>query len=133
MLCPCRGDEGNKRCKCWRHLRWFKDGKIHYEATKERTWAGAERAKQAKLQSWEEESRGVPAPRAKMTVAEAAELYIADKKQQGLDAGTISKNKRTVDRLVEFCDLQGVNLLAMVTSEHLIAYPNPKHPRGDSG
>ena len=57
-----------------------------------------------------------------MTVAEAAELYIADKKQQGLRANTIAKNKRTVDRLVKFCDLQGVNVLAMVTSEHLIAY-----------
>lgn len=57
-----------------------------------------------------------------MTVAEAADLYIADKKQQGLDAGTISKNRRTVDRLVKFCDRQGVNVLAMVTSEHLIAY-----------
>jgi integrase/recombinase XerD len=120
--CSHRGDETYKRCNCWKHLRWFGDGKVHTEATKERTWAGAERAKQAKLHTWEEEALGKPAPRAKMTVAEATELYIADKKQQGLDAGTISKNKRTVDRFVKFCDLQGVNLLSMVTSEHLIAY-----------
>ncbi|MGA9511148.1 MAG: tyrosine-type recombinase/integrase, partial [Candidatus Sulfotelmatobacter sp.] len=120
--CSRRGNEQYQRCDCWKHLRWFENGRLHWKATKERTWAGAERAKQAKLHTWEEEAMGKPAPRAKMTVAEAAALYIADKKQQGLDVGTISKNKRTVDRLVEFCDRQGINLLTMVTSEHLIAY-----------
>lgn len=120
--CKFRGDEQYKRCDCWKSLRYFQDGKIHYEATKERTWAGAKRAEQEKYQAWEEEARGVPAPREKKTVAEAAELYLADKSQQSLRGETISKNKLTVDRLVKFCDLQGINLVAMVTSEHLIAY-----------
>jgi integrase/recombinase XerD len=120
--CSHLGDESYKRCKCWKHLRWFEDGKIHTEATKQRTWDGAERAKQAKLHGWEEQELGTPAPKAKRTVKEAADLYIADKEQQGLDDGTINKNRRTVDRLVDYCHLQGVKLLSMVTSENLIAY-----------
>ncbi|MFZ1140735.1 MAG: site-specific integrase, partial [Candidatus Sulfotelmatobacter sp.] len=122
VTCKFRGKEQYKRCDCWKSLRYFQDGKIHYEATKERTWAGAKRAEREKYQAWEEEARGVPAPREKKTVAEAAELYIADKSQQGLRGETITKNKLTVDRLVKFCDLQGINLVTMVTSEHLIAY-----------
>jgi hypothetical protein len=44
---------------------------------------------------------GVPVRR-EADIAKAGELYIADKLQQGLKGNTISKNKRTIDRLVEF-------------------------------
>jgi hypothetical protein len=68
---------------CWKHLRYYKGGKVVYKTTK-RTWAGAEREKQTKLQAMDEEVRGAPPPSPQASIAEAVELYIADKKQQGV-------------------------------------------------
>ncbi len=125
--CKYGDDPQNKRCGCWRSLRWFgdpfktTDRSVHYEATKERTWAGASRAMHAKQKAWEEQARGaVPAPKA--SVAEAVELYIADKEQQRIEKGTVNKNRLTVNRLRDFCDLQGITLIAAVTSIHMVAY-----------
>jgi hypothetical protein len=101
--------------------RFVKGGKVVYEATKQRTWAGAERRKQTKLQAMEEESRGGPPPPPKASVEEAVNLYIADKEQQGVEAGTVNKNRLTVNRLHDFCDLQGISSVAAITSAHLIA------------
>src|SRR5438552_4166736 len=108
--CKYADDPLNKRCSCWRSLRWFgdpfktTDRRIHYEATKERTWAGASRAMLKKQKAWEEQTRGVmPAPKA--SVAWAVDLYIADKEQQGVEKGTVNKNRLTVNRLRDFCDL----------------------------
>jgi hypothetical protein len=51
---------------------------------------------------------GVPVRR-EADIAKAGELYIADKLQQGLKGNTISKNKRTIDRLVEFLEGKGLS------------------------
>lgn len=125
--CKYADDPLNKICRCWRSLRWFgdpfdtADRRVHYEATHERTWAGASRVMLEKQKVWEEQDRGVtPAP--KSSVAGAVELYIADKKQQGLETGTVKKNSLTVNRLRDFCDLQGISLVAGITSAHLIAF-----------
>jgi hypothetical protein len=75
---------GRNRCNCWKHLRYYKGGKVVYKTTKQRTWAGAEREKQTKLQAMDKEVRGAPPPSPQASIAEAVELYIADKKQQGV-------------------------------------------------
>src|ERR1700733_1600419 len=120
--CSHQVDPQYKRCSCWKSLRYFKGGKVVYEATKQRTWAGAERKKQTKLQAMEEESRGAPPPSPKASVEEAVDLYIADKEQQGVQAGTVNKNRLTVHRLRDFCDLQNITSVAAITSAHLIAF-----------
>ncbi len=75
----------------------------------------------AKQKAWEEPARGVvPAPKA--SVAEGVELYIADKEQQRIEKGTVNKNKLTVNRLRDFCDLRGITLIAAITSVDMVAF-----------
>jgi len=62
----------------------------------------------------------MPAPKA--SVAWAVDLYIADKEQQGVEKGTVNKNRLTVNRLRDFCDLQDITLVAAITSAHLMAF-----------
>jgi hypothetical protein len=100
---PGGGDESYRRCRCWKHLRWHGNGTPRREATKCRDWAGAERAKQDLLKRMEAAAFGFPVRR-ETALAQAGELYIADKLQQGLKGNTISKNKRTIDRLAEFLE-----------------------------
>jgi integrase/recombinase XerD len=115
------GAEKFKRCKCWKHLRWRENGKLKRKATKCQDWAGAERAKQDLYKKMEANAFGVPV-RTESGIAQTGNLYIADKLQQGLKGNTISKNKRTIDRLVEFLEGKGLLSLDAITSEHLIAY-----------
>jgi integrase/recombinase XerD len=120
------GHEGFKRCRCWKWLRW-RDQDNHgnailkREPTKSRTWEGAERARHDVLKRLEAAAYGV-AVKKDTGIAQAATLYVADKRQQGLKSNTIAKNKRTTDRLVQFCEIKSLYNLDQITSEQLMEY-----------
>jgi integrase/recombinase XerD len=120
------GHEGFKRCRCWKWLRW-RDQDNHgnailkREPTKSRTWEGAERARHDVLKRLEAAACGI-AVKKDTGIAQAATLYVADKRQQGLKSNTIAKNKRTTDRLVQFCEIKSLYNLDQITSEQLMEY-----------
>lgn len=89
--------------------------------TKCRDWAGAERAQHDLLKRPEAAAFGVPVKK-DTGIAQAATLYVADKLRQGLRANTIAKNKRTTDRLVNFCEARSVFNLDQISSELLTEY-----------
>lgn len=124
--CPAFGTKGSEhsyRCKCWKWLRWREHGTLRRTPTHCRDLTGAERAKQELLKKWQAGTSGLAAAvKNEISVAEATDLYIKDKLQQGLSPNTISKHKRTVKRLEKFCEQKGVLLLNAVTPERVIEY-----------
>lgn len=104
--CQHAGDEFYKRCDCWKHLRWSHGGKQHRRATKERTWAGAERVKREVELSYESIGKPVE-PDRPATLRQAVDTFLQDKQGQNLDAAVLGKYRREIGRLVEFCEHRG--------------------------
>ena len=101
--CPHTGDEFYKRCDCWKHLRWSHGGKQHRRATKEKTWAGAERVKREIELSYDAIGKPVE-PDRPATLRQSIETFIQDKQGQNLNASVLGKYRRELGRLVEFCE-----------------------------
>ena len=104
--CQHAGNEFYKRCDCWKHLRWSAGGKQYRRATKEKTWAGAERAKREIELSYEAVGKPVE-PDRQATVRQALESFIRDKEGQNLDGSVLGKYRRELGRLVEFSEHRG--------------------------
>jgi site-specific recombinase XerD len=104
--CQHTGDEFYKRCDCWKHLRWSYGGKQYRRATKERTWAGAERVKREIELSYEAVGKPVE-PDRPATLRQSIATFIQDKEGQNLDAAVLGKYRRELGRLVDFCEHHG--------------------------
>lgn len=112
--CPHAGDEFYKRCSCWKHLRWSYGGKQYRKATKQRTWAGAERFKREVELSYEK--AGQPARKDEpVTIRRALEIFSRDKAGQGLTASVLKKYRRELDRFATFSEKRSRYVLADVT------------------
>ncbi len=104
--CQHAGNEFYKRCDCWKHLRWSYDGRQFRRATKEKTWAGAERAKREIELSYEAVGKPVE-PDRPATLRQLIETFIQDKQGQNLNSAVLGKYRRELARLVDFCEHQG--------------------------
>src|ERR1700740_1791876 len=118
--CPDRLDAFHKRCNCWKHVRWFKDGKLHMKATKQRTWAGAERVRRETEDSFNP-TIAKTEPDA-VTLASAINLFIKNKEGQNLTKEIVSRYRCELDRLRVYCESQGVYLLKDVTLPLLTSF-----------
>jgi integrase/recombinase XerD len=115
--CPHFGDEFFKRCQCWKHLRWTEDGRQLRKASKQRTWAGAERVKREMELSFENAAAGKPAQSEEaVSVERAVSLFLADKQGQNVSGGVEKKYRRELDRFVRFCEQRHRHFLAGVTA-----------------
>ncbi len=124
--CPYTDDELFKRCSCWKHIRWFAQEsgdskpKLHTRKTKQRTWAGAERIKQEMIA---ERNGGASAVEEKhVTVAQAVEVFLAEKSGQNLTDNVIAKYTRELERLRIFLEGLGIFRLQDVRLPHLTAF-----------
>src|ERR1039458_9797254 len=81
--CPHIENDFYKRCSCWKHLRWSYGGKQLRRATKEKTWAGAERVKREVELSYESIGKPVE-PDRPATLRQAVETFTRDKEGQNL-------------------------------------------------
>lgn len=106
--CPRKGDEFYKNCKCPKHLRWSSNGKQYRQAARTRTWSIAEeRRRQVEAQfAGADPTNPVGAvkiePKTATTIARAVELFLSDKRSQGLDAHVLKKYDRELSRFSEF-------------------------------
>jgi integrase/recombinase XerD len=118
--CKYAGDEFSKLCQCKKHLRWTHDGKQHRMKTGARSWAEAEDAKrdlEAQLTGRPPEHSNAP-----QTLADAIEVFRADKKNQGVTLGVLSKYKRELSRLEAYAGGKGVFTVAGLSRELLIEH-----------
>jgi site-specific recombinase XerD len=110
--CPHAGNEFYKRCGCSKHLRWSYGGRQFRQSAKTRTWSIAEERRheiEARFKAADPINPvGTVTVEAvtRQTIERAVELFISDKRTQGLDAGFLKKYERELGRLAEFMTAQ---------------------------
>ena len=118
--CKYAGDEFSKRCQCKKHLRWTHDGKQHRMKTGARSWVGAE-----DTEARSGDTADGPAARAQQcpqTLADAIEVFRADKKNQGVTAGRAEQIQTRAESLEAYAGSKGAFTVAGLTRELLIEY-----------
>ncbi len=119
--CKYKGDEFCKRCNCRKHLRWTQNGKQYRKKAGTRSWAGAEEAKRRLEDQLAGRTPTVP-DKAGQPLQDAIDVFIQDKKNEGVSAGVLNKYTRELARLRAFCERQGVYVVQGITTELLTGY-----------
>jgi integrase/recombinase XerD len=121
--CKYAGEEFEKRCNCRKHLRWSHNSKQYRKTAGTRSWAQAEEAKrnlEAQL------SGKAPASGELLTDAQsltdAIEVFLQDKRNQGVTDKVMGKYTRELARLREFCESRSVFTVKGLTRELLTHY-----------
>jgi integrase/recombinase XerD len=108
--CPRRSDELYRNCKCSKHLRWTYDGRQHRKAAKTRTWSVAEERRRDIEDKFRAADPTKPVeliaiqPDSRKTIGRAIELFLSDKKTQGLDPTAHKKHERELGRFKLFME-----------------------------
>ena len=101
--CKYAGDEFCKRCDCRKHLRWTQGGRQFRRKAGTRSWAEAERLKRGlEDQLSGKASNGEPDTAKSLT--DAIEIFLQDKRNQGITAKVIGKYSRELARFRDFCE-----------------------------
>ncbi len=121
--CPDRSEgEFHKRCLCRKHLRWFHNRKLYRQSAKTRSWTQAE-AERRKLEA---KFETVDSPRKEQievkTIAQAADLFLTDKRAQGLGVSVIKKYERELERFQAFFSKQSKFFVRDITLDDLIKF-----------
>jgi hypothetical protein len=119
--CKYAGDDFSKRCNCKKHLRWTQNGKQHRMKTGSRSWAGAEEKKR-ELENQLAGRDAFPRRSAPHTLAVAIEVFMKDKKTQGITEDVLGRYERELARLRDFAEGEGAFTVAGITRELLIDY-----------
>jgi integrase/recombinase XerD len=119
--CKYAGDEFAKRCACRKHFRWTQNSKQFRRKAGTRSWGEAENLKReledqlAGRAPSESTSEG-------RTLADALEVFKADKKNQGISEDVLNKYARELDRLRSFAEGRKAFTVAGLSRELLIEY-----------
>jgi len=119
--CKYRGDEFYRRCNCRKHFRWFAKGNQHRRTANTRSWSEAEENKRELADQLS--GRVVEAvAAAERDIGSAVDVFIAEKRVEGLTSDLIKKYTLWLGRLVSFCEGHGVYTLRAIDRELLIAF-----------
>jgi integrase/recombinase XerD len=118
--CKYKGDEFARRCRCKKHLRWSNNGTQHRRMAGTRSWAEAEEVKH----DLENQLAGRPADSTNQvrSIEEAVQLFITDKKVQGVTPGVIKKYTLELGRLQDYCERRGFYTVQGITRELLTGF-----------
>jgi integrase/recombinase XerD len=120
--CRYAGEEFCKSCKCRKHLRWSQDGRQYRKQAGTRSWAEAEE----KRRDLENQLSGAPpsktAAETGQSITEAIEVFLQDKKNQGITDKVVGKYTRELARLREFCESRFVFTVRGLNRELLTHY-----------
>lgn len=119
---PCKyaDNEFSKKCNCRKHLRWTSNGKQFRQKAGTRSWSEAEQVKR----DLEDQLSGV-APRQQPgagTLDASIEVFLQDKKVQGVTPSVIGKYKRELARLRKYCEDHSVHTVQCITRELLTGF-----------
>lgn len=118
--CKYAGDEFSKRCSCRKHLRWTLNGKQFRRKANTRSWTEAESVKR----EIEDELSGRQTTE-KSTVQDLGsgiEVFLRDKRVQGITKDAIAKYTRELARFRSFCESRGVFTIQGISREILTDY-----------
>jgi integrase/recombinase XerD len=119
--CKWAGDEFCKRCNCRKHFRWSQDGKQYRKQAGTRTWAEAEENKR-RLED-QLAGRKPEATEKRTLVSEAVALFMAAKRNDGLEKPSLDKLQLTVNRVQSFCESAGIMCLEDLDLTHVSTWP----------
>ena len=117
--CKYAGDEFARRCSCRKHLRWTINGKRYRKQAGTRSWEEAEYIKHS-LQD-QLAGRTADSTDAK-SLADAIDVFITDKRVQGLTASGLGKYTREPKRLNDFCAEQSIFTVQGITRDLLTEF-----------
>jgi len=121
--CKYRDDETWRRCNCRKHLRWTHDGKQYRRSAKTRSWEQAERERRELEESFEQGGKPTaPQIDTRKTIARAVELFLLEKKTEGVKGGVLKKYQRELARLVSFLEGRSKFFPAEISKEMLTEY-----------
>jgi integrase/recombinase XerD len=113
LNCPRKRDELYRNCRCPKHLRYTHDGKQHRQSAKTRTWSVAEQRRREIEDKFKAADPGKPMAAVSLltesrpTIERAVQLFLTDKKSQGLDSTAHKKHERELGRLESFMAKRG--------------------------
>jgi integrase/recombinase XerD len=118
--CKYKGDEFARRCQCRKHLRWSSNGTQYRRTAGTRSWAEAEKVKR----EIEDQLAGNPAVKTNevRSLDESVQLFIQDKKVQGVTPGVIKKYMLELERLQAYCECHSVYTVQGITRELLTGF-----------
>jgi integrase/recombinase XerD len=109
--CPHKEDENYRLCRCRKHLRWSHGRQQHRISAKTRSWSEAEKVKKQIEAQFGVNLDGTPVgpadpvvngPGSRNTIKRAIEVFLASKRNQGLNEGVTKKYQRELERLQNF-------------------------------
>ncbi len=121
---PCKysGDEFSRRCNCRKHFRWTQAGVQYRRKAGTRSW---EEAEEIKRQLQDQLAGRTPETRPEdnvRTLQNAIDVFLQDKRVQGVTGGVLGKYTRELDRLREYCERQSVFTVQAITRELLTGF-----------
>lgn len=117
--CPYKGDEFNKHCRCWKHMRWSLHGKQYRKKTGSRSWVGADEKKRILA---DQLAGRAPAKSDDLLLADAIETFRLNKESEGLNRRVLNMYARELKRLLEFSEARSLfTITQALTIENLIA------------
>lgn len=118
--CKYARDEFSKRCQCRKHLRWSQNGKQYRRKAGTRSWTEAEEGKRR----LEDELAGrIPTkPSDGKIFQDAIDVFLKDKRVQGITPGVIAKYTLQLGRLHDYCERNGVRTVQGITRELLTGF-----------
>jgi integrase/recombinase XerD len=106
---------------CRKHFRWTQDGRQFRRKAGTRSWAEAENLKRELEDQLAGRAPVDPKGEAR-TLADAIEVFKADKKNQGITDDVLNKYSRELDRLQAFAEARRIFTVAGLSRELLIDY-----------
>jgi site-specific recombinase XerD len=117
--CKYEGDETARRCDCRKHLRWTQNGKRHRRKAETRSWAEAEKIKR----QLEDQLAGrKPEATGSREIQSAIDVFVQDKKVQGVTGDVVKKYERLLGRLREHCRDRGVFAVQGISREVITGF-----------
>jgi integrase/recombinase XerD len=118
--CKCRGDEFAKRCVCPKHLRWTANGKQQRRTAGTRSWTEAEEIKRD--QEDQLAGRSLPPQASVRDLHGCIDVFMQDKRVQGVTPNVISKYTRLLKRLQVCCKDNGIHTMRGLTRDVLTGF-----------
>jgi site-specific recombinase XerD len=122
--CPYKGDETHRSCRCPKHLRYTLDGKQVRQSARTRFWKTAEeRRRQLEASFAADPTAEVTlAPETKKTIARAVELFLKDKRTEGMTEQVVRKYQRELGRFASFMAKRSKFLPHDISAEDLTEF-----------
>ena len=118
--CPHASDERSRKCNCRKFVRWSAGGKQHKKAAKTRSWPQAEKFKR----TLEDQFSGVIAPLSAdvKLLSEAIDLFLTDKRSEGVGKSALGKHVLLLSRLQTYCEDRMIHTVNGLTGEVLTGF-----------